>query len=364
MDLSPPDRARRERPIARHYGWGEVAVVLATFALCGLLFDSGGLRTWAQRQDVGPVQTAWLYALTPLHRALAAAHLAAPRAALVATADAWSARWATPAQEVPRAAPAARATVPRLPLAAPHPDVVVLPASLRAVRALEPPAGPRTLLLVGDSMMEIGLGPGIAQAFASSTDVKVVSESHLGTGLSRPDVFDWPFEAAKLTARTRPAWVVASFGANDAQDLRQGTQVIPFGSSAWDADYQGRVHSFMKELTHGGAKLLWVSLPPMRESGFHTRAQKLNDLAAAAARGVPGVSFLDATAALTRPDRAFTTYLPTPGGGLIQVRQADGVHMSTAGGLRVAAVAVAWVTSQVEPGSTPPARRADPRATR
>lgn len=342
-----------ERPVARHYAFGEVAIVLIAFAVVGLVLDSGGLLTWANRLDVGRAQALWLRVLVPVDDALARAHLTAPREELVALSDRLSARWAKPVEDSPQLAGDDQPTASPTPLAAPvdgplGPLRVARGDVVRVGDALDGPAEPGqiSILLVGDSMMQIGIAPGIAAAFANDPRVRVVRETHVGTGLSRPDVFDWPAELARVLAREKPRYVVASFGGNDAQDMRLDGKAIHFGTSAWDASYVDRVHAFLDELTQGGAQVLWIGLPPMRASDFNERVQKLNDLTLAAAKGEPRVHFLDATALVTGPDRAYSTYLPAPGGGLVQVRQEDGIHLSSAGGERVAANAVAWIKAR------------------
>jgi lysophospholipase L1-like esterase len=347
-----------ERFVPRHYRYNEVAWVLVAFVLCGLLFDSGGLLTWANRLKFGPGQTFWLRLLTPLHAQLERAGLDRPRQALIAASDQLSARYApgvdevvAPADDGALATGSPAALEPAGPLAGlelPLADEVELgaipdPDPRTSGSSLDGGAGVVTLLLVGDSMMQVGLAPAIASAFAEEPRVRILKETHPGTGLSRPDVLDWPARLAPLLATNRPRYVVASFGGNDAQDLRQAGAVIPFGTSTWDQAYLDRVHGFMEELTHDGAEVLWVGLPPMRSPDFSERVAKLNDLDLAAAKGVPHVEFLDPAPAVTGPDRAYVTYLPRPAGGLVQVRQEDGIHLTSAGGERVAVSAVAWI---------------------
>ena len=355
--------ALTERPVARHYTWKEAAVVLITFAVCGVVFDSSGLLTWANRLDIGRAQAFWQRVLTPVDHVLGRAHLNRPREVLLATSDRWSARWAGAAEEEVQLAD----TEPEasLPTASPAPltgeidgplgklkvpeshDEVELPG-LEGDAPAPAANGPTevTILLVGDSMMQVGLAPGIAAAYARDPHVRVLRETHVGTGLSRPDVYDWPGTLAHTLGKQKPRFVVATFGGNDAQDIRVDGRLIPFGTERWDATYVARVHDFLTELTHDGADVLWIGLPPMRAEDFSERVAKLNDLVVQASRGMPHVEFLDATPLVTGDDHAFATYLPAPGGGLVQVRQEDGIHLSAAGGARVAAGAVAWITGK------------------
>ena len=375
-----------ERPVVRHYTWQEAAVVMITFAVCGVLFDSSGLLTWANRLNIGRAQALWQRVLTPVDRQLSRVHLNRPREMLLATSDRWSARWAGSAEDAVQLAE----TEPPQPTASPAPltgeidgplgrlrlpdaarDEVELPG-LEGDAPSTQPSGPTevTVLLVGDSMMQVGLAPGIAAAFAHDPHVRVLRETHVGTGLSRPDVYDWPGALAPTLHKQKPRFVVATFGGNDAQDIRLEGRLIPFGTERWDATYVARVRDFLTELTRDGAEVLWVGLPPMRAEDFNERVGKLNDLVVQASKGMPRVEFLDATPLVTGDDRAFATYLPAPGGGLVQVRQEDGIHLSTAGGARVAAGAVSWISGKalsaagaaMQDATSPaaPARPSDP----
>lgn len=364
---TPSKGPRDDRPVARHYTWKEVGVMLLTFAALGVLLDSGGLVTWANRLKVGPAQAFWLKVLTPVDHALSRVHLDRPREVLIATSDRWTSKYAPSVEDAPQPAldaPLATASpaplsneidgpLGKLHLPASH-DEVELPGLPDDGPAPAPtPSGPTqvTVLLVGDSMMQIGLAPGIAKAFAQDPHVRVLRVTHPGTGLSRPDVFDWPHELAGVVVHEKPRFVVATFGGNDAQDMRVGGQAIAFGTSTWDAAYTERVRALMEELTRDGAEVLWVSLPPMRSADFNERVGKLNDLTVAAAKSVRHVEVLDATPLVTAGDRTFATYLPAPGGGLVQVRQEDGIHLSSAGGERVATEAVGWIKSRAIAGA-------------
>lgn len=358
---TPSHRPSDDRPVARHYTWKEVGVMLLTFAALGVLLDSGGLVTWANRMKLGPAQAFWLRVLVPTDQALSKLQLTRPRQTLVALADRLSERYAPSVEDAPQTElDAELATASPAPLSnevdgplgklrvASADDEVALPGLGDDAPPAPAPSGPTqaTILLVGDSMMQIGLAPGIAKAFAQDPHVRVIRVTHPGTGLSRPDVFDWPHELASVVFKEKPRFVVATFGGNDAQDMRVGGKIVSFGTSTWDASYTERVRSVMEELTRDGAQVLWVSLPPMRASDFNERVEKLNDLTVAAAKRVRHVEFLDATPLVTGSDRAFATYLPAPGGGLVQVRQEDGIHLSSAGGERVADQAVSWIKAR------------------
>ena len=48
----------------------------------------------------------------------------------------------------------------------------------------------------------------------------------IGTGLARPDVYDWPAAIATQLQKAQPKVVVVTFGANDDQDMMAGGRYL------------------------------------------------------------------------------------------------------------------------------------------
>src|SRR5689334_9994166 len=75
-------------------------------------------------------------------------------------------------------------------------------------------AAPKPKVTVAGDSISVGLGAAIRKADPGA-DVKVIGEE--GTGLARPDRFDWPGRLQKLAAEFPPAVLVFSLSSNDAQ---------------------------------------------------------------------------------------------------------------------------------------------------
>src|SRR3954454_3612151 len=83
-------------------------------------------------------------------------------------------------------------------------------------------AAPATIAFVGDSMAD-----GLWGAFfrltgnqhCSPDELSLIRDARNGSGLARPDHFDWNSELDGIIAKTPPALVFASIGLNDGQDL-------------------------------------------------------------------------------------------------------------------------------------------------
>lgn len=348
----------------RLYQVREVAWLLAAFAAVMLLFDSEGLVTWARRQEVGAVQSGWLALFTPLHRALDAARLTVPRRALGAVgarlaramgaeddplfAEAWK-TGDQPADDEPELAAAAEEDA----ASAEEDDSAAAEAAenepaTRADSALAAPpsmaqGSSPTVLLVGDSLMAGSLGAAINRSLERIADLRVVRAAQHATGLSRPDVFDWMQVVRPLVERERPRFVVCSFGANDAQSIRQGAQLLAFGEPGWNVAYSDRVIAMMRTLAGKHTRVLWLGLPPMRDQQFSRRTAQLNRIFARAARRVPRVEFLELRTLVTGSDGQYATFVADSGGRFIRVRMDDGVHYAPAGARAIARSVVDWI---------------------
>ena len=347
-------------------------MLLGTFALVMALFDADALVTWARRMEVGPVQSAWLSALTPLRNADDALGFTAPRRALVATADRLGR--ALGAGEDPifaqawRAEPEAAAVEPVLPAAAeaeaalaledpaePAPAVPVLHPAPESAVEVAAPAGsrPATVLLVGDSLMAGSLGSAVTRALSSDARYRVVEAAQSATGLSRPDVFDWGKVVPPLLEREHPRFIVCSFGANDAVPIREGERTLDFWEPRWRAAYRARVARMMTALAGTDARVLWLGLPPMREKHFAERTKGLNRIFASAARSVPRVEYLEVNMLLSDSGGDFATFSTDSSGHYTRLRMDDGVHYSPGGARLVSRWIVDWLRERTRMAGAP-----------
>lgn len=250
---------------------------------------------------------------------------------------------------------------------APHPEVtlssaipVTAPVAITAAAPLGEPAetlaeitdkpatsDARTVLLVGDSLMSTGLAPSVMAALRPDASFRVIRASRSATGLTRPDYFDWQRAIKELVAKHRPQFVVVAMGGNDAQGMREGKAALRLNTPAWDAAYRGRVAAFAKSASADGARLLWVGIPMVRSGAFWNNLKHLNELAEAGVKEVSRGAYMDASPSLTDDKGQFAEYLADEAGRSVRLRTGDGVHLTNAGGARVAKKIVAWLREQV-----------------
>jgi hypothetical protein len=193
---------------------------------------------------------------------------------------------------------------------------------------------PLRIQVVGDSMAQAP-GQSLISLAAGLRVAKASLDFRFSSGLTRPDFFDWPGHLASLSAAPDPpeAFVVF-FGANDAQGMETSHGTNQFGTAAWDAEYASRVDGVMRMLA-SSARVYWVGQPIARSARYSERMARLNGIYRAEAAHHPGVTYLDSWSLFVTADGGYSAYLPTSS-GLQLMRLADGIHLTRAGGDRLA----------------------------
>ena len=178
--------------------------------------------------------------------------------------------------------------------------------------------------------------------------VKTAVDYRISTGLSRPDYFDWPKRLHSVIVRApKPQVVIVMFGANDIQPIMTAHGAAGTGTAKWLAEYRRRVSALMDMLSASGLDVYWLGQPLMRSSTFSHLIDGVDAIYADEASRHVGVTFVDTRPLLADSRGHYSAFLPGPSGGPVLVRSPDGVHLTDAGGQRVARavlqrIAVAW----------------------
>lgn len=149
------------------------------------------------------------------------------------------------------------------------------------------------ITVAGDSI-SIGLGASLRGAVPAGTVVKVIGEE--GTGLARPDRFDWPTRLDQLAREFPPQVLVLSLSSNDAQDLTdaKGVVVARFtDSAAWDAEYARRLAAAFDPFAHTGTAVVWVGHVRTAEARVGSTNRHIQQLATTVAAARPWVTVAD-----------------------------------------------------------------------
>ena len=193
----------------------------------------------------------------------------------------------------------------------------------------------------GESLVSIGDGTGFV---TSELDYKI------STGLSRPDVFDWPRELAAIVSRAEgPEVLVIVFGANDSQGLKtpDGAIFQP-ESEGWRTEYRRRVAATMDIVRGPNRLVVWLGQPVMRDEGFSRRLREVNTIFREEAAGRPGVQFFDSWELFVNASGSYSPFIRDADGNDEDMRQADGIHLTRAGGDRLATAVLRLIAAETQ----------------
>jgi uncharacterized protein len=325
--------ASRRGDDGRRLGTAGHAFVTCILALVfGALLTAPGMHKSAFNRQPGTQREIALAVTGPLASLSHALFLDRPRHALQSAIGRGSADTIDTAIAIPLPTTTPTTTTP----------VKVTPAPVAPVKVAFTPTKKLRLWVAGDSLV-ITPGYSIVRAALASPVIQSVGgiDGHIATGLTRPDVFNWFTEIATQVKRLRPNVVVLNFGANDNHDymsgLPKGTEIGPFGSPEWSAEYRRRVAGVMDTVNRAGAVVVWIGLPITRGPAQTERFDALNAIVQKEARSRPGKAiFVDTYTMFAGNNGGFAEYLDNAAGDTIKVRTGDGVHFDTGGGDMIA----------------------------
>jgi len=236
-------------------------------------------------------------------------------------------------------APAPHGVVTGRPPAATGTHKVAIPVALGPLR-IGTAADPLRVLVIGDSI-GLSFGDSMANKLGAGGIVATTVDAREGTGLTRPDAFDWGAELRADLVHFRPEVVIAMFGGNDDQDTIVNGRFIPFGSQAWTVIYGSRVAAMADAVHAVHAHLLWSGIPVVRSAAKSQRLQSVMAVTRAALAGRDGATFVDNVATLSDSSGHYTDALTNSSGQAVIVREPDGIHVSPAGADLLADQAIA-----------------------
>ena len=198
---------------------------------------------------------------------------------------------------------------------------------------------PLRLWIGGDSLAG-ALGIALGETTAQSGVVAPQLDSRPSSGLISPEFFDWPEHAATEMVRLDPEAVVFIVDTNDASMMPYlGPNTLTEDGTDWRVDYRERVDEVM-DIFVGDAErpVYWVSTPPMRDDDLDQKVKALNQVIEEAAAARLTVTYIDVTEKFSDRDGDYTSTIIDDDGDRVVVRVGDGIHLTEAGGDRMAAV--------------------------
>ena len=189
--------------------------------------------------------------------------------------------------------------------------------------------------MVGDSMMRL-LGVALERQLKKAEVQPASAYSSLGSGLVRPNAFDWNAKIDELFRQLSPKTVVVALGTNDRQAIEGGESgAIRYGAPEWEPEYARRVGAFMDLLLEKGAtRVVWLLLPDMKDEANQEHAKLVNRIVAEQSQAEnrrDRVTLFDLGPVLSRRPGQFSQFVMSSTGAALAVRDPDGVHLTADG---------------------------------
>lgn len=207
------------------------------------------------------------------------------------------------------------------------------------------PATPLRVLILGDSL-GLDVGQQLEGQLAATGVVQVTLDGRINTGLTRTDYFNWPAQAQADIAAHNPQVIVGMMGANDPQDFL-GPPYVPYANAAaWRTQYAANCNLFFTILRSTGARVIWVTEPPMQDGALNAKVALVNQIQEQEAAKVGGIVVVKGSQVLAGPGGSFQTYLSN-GQRLIAAREPDGIHITPGGSQIVGSAVIQAIRSQL-----------------
>ena len=192
-------------------------------------------------------------------------------------------------------------------------------------------------------MMAVGLSAEMMREAAGDKNLRIVKAYRSGTGLARPEVFNWMDEYPAMLGAEKPDVVIVAIGANDGQGFVVDRKVLPYGSEGWRKVYQGRLAEFLAMVGEGGARVVWVGLPPMRGHVYDEKIADLNRIAYTVVSQSPRATWWNSASYVGDDAGKFREYATLANGKTMRIRSTDGIHFSDEGASLLTTVLLKWL---------------------
>lgn len=211
-------------------------------------------------------------------------------------------------------------------------------------------------LFAGDSMLGSALQFKIksyfVREFKGAKAYKIIAKS--GTGLTKPNLFDWSEVIPKELASSPVDVLVLFLGTNDNGHIRSEGHAYSFGGKRWDGAYGDRLRGLVENSCKKVRKVLWVNQLPMADPETDQKMKHLNELAKGIVEKTSCGIYVDSQAWLSATgDFVGHLAIADEEGHLreVKIRNNDGVHLTDAGARIVTSKLVAFLKTRklIEP---------------
>ncbi len=197
---------------------------------------------------------------------------------------------------------------------------------------------PLRLWVGGDSIVGI-FGTELLKASSATGIIKGRLDYKPSTGLSRPDYFDWPNHMRNVAKDEDPEVMVVMFGANDIQGMRVAGGAVQPLTPGWLEEYRkrvGEIMDIMRDEKDGDRLVVWVGALPMGPNSGVKGMEQVNYIYWSEAQKRPWIRYVDSWPFFVGPNGEYEARLTSADGKERLLRERDNIHLTAAGGDRLA----------------------------
>lgn len=177
---------------------------------------------------------------------------------------------------------------------------------------------------------------GLDAHFADNQDVEVMAKVRGDVSLARTDPADWPsFIKASLDSGQKTSVAVVMLGTNDRQTIKEGEQTLEPLSDRWKELYRQRVDAIMSTFKERKIPVVWIGLPPMKNSKTSEDLLAMNEIYQESVRRNGGV-YVDIWPGFVDEENRYTATGPDVDGEPTKLRTNEGTFFTRAGARKVA----------------------------
>ena len=270
-----------------------------------------------------------------------------------------------PAAPAPK--PSDASPSPRPSVAHKHKKTPTREASAPTAPSTPPPTASKFVYVLGDSL-DISAADGMVGDLEAKPDIGVIDRARDASGLVRDDYFDWSKATRDLVAakdvkpgaapaspaaKEKVDVVVLMLGINDIQAMKDGATFVDPFTDRWKTLYAQRIQAAVAPLKAAHVPVIWVGLPPMRSEKFNAQMIALNQMFKENAERA-GAKFIDIFDDFADQNGGFDAFGPNVEGQKVKLRGSDGIHLTPAGGKKLAHFLDAEVLSALGETEAPP----------
>jgi len=184
--------------------------------------------------------------------------------------------------------------------------------------------------VAGDSLAK-DLAIPLAGLVQDTGVARTVSQTEVGTGLVRPDRYNWLAQFRADMTNLKPDIVIVEFGGNDTQGIPMagGQDIQSVLDPRWAAEYAKRVGAAMDLLSAQGRKLIWVGVPNSRDDAKNAELAVVRQVTIDEANK-RAITYVDTWKLFVSAEGNYADYILVDD-DLQEVRQKDGFHLNTNG---------------------------------